>query len=117
MEHLDTGYKLSQLDPLVHEPARLRILSFLASVERIEFAALRRITDMTDGNLSAHIGRLERGDLVGVDRQIVGKRMLTTIRLTSAGRTALEQHWRNLDELHQLLTPSYQFRRTDAPLS
>ena len=50
---------LAKVDRLVHEPARLMILMFLYTVERADFTFLLNATELTDGNLSSHLSKLE----------------------------------------------------------
>jgi DNA-binding transcriptional ArsR family regulator len=78
----------SRLDPLIHAPVRLAIVSALAGVEAMSFVALRDATATTDGNLSAHLVKLEEAGYVAVDKSFVGRKPHTTARLTDAGRRA-----------------------------
>ena len=81
-----------KLDRTIHEPARLAILGILASIEQAEFSYLMAQTGLTQGNLSAHLGKLEAAELVSVDKAFVGKRPRTTLAMTRKGRDALEAH-------------------------
>ena len=80
---------LPEVDAFVHEPARLRVLVFLAMVDAADFMYLLRQTGMSRGNLSVQMGRLESAGLVGADKRIVDARVRTTYSLTKAGRMAL----------------------------
>ena len=92
---------LARLDRLLHEPARLAILTALSACAEADFLYLQRLTGLTKGNLSAHIAKLEDGGLVEVTKQFVGKTPNTRVRLSQRGRTAIEAHWRQLDELRE----------------
>jgi DNA-binding transcriptional ArsR family regulator len=81
-----------ELDRLVHEPARLMILSILAGAESVEFRFLETLSGLSKGNLSSHLARLEAAGFVRIDKQFRGKRPLTTLRLTSAGGRALARY-------------------------
>ncbi|HEX2905923.1 MAG TPA: transcriptional regulator [Phototrophicaceae bacterium] len=90
---------LAGLDRLVHEPARMAILTALAACKSADFLFLQNLTGLTKGNLSTHLTRLEEGKLIEVVKEIVGKKMVTRIVLTEPGRAAINQHWQRLQEL------------------
>jgi DNA-binding transcriptional ArsR family regulator len=89
----------AELDPLVHEPARLAILTVLSSVKDGDFTFLQRATGLTKGNLSSHLTKLEDGGLVRIDKRFVGKRPNTNITLTALGRRRISRHWQQLEQL------------------
>ena len=95
MSRLDANDVL-QLDRLIHEPARLLILSILAGAESAEFGFVEQLSGLSKGNLSSHLSKLEAADLVAVDKSFRGKRPLTTLRLTPHGRTALAEYRKRL---------------------
>ena len=80
------------LDRVVHEPARLVILSALATAESAEFRFLEFLTGLTAGNLSSHIAKLEAAKYVTVAKTFRDKRPLTTLKITREGRAALETY-------------------------
>src|SRR5262249_25427123 len=80
------------LDPLLHERGRLAIVSVLAAVESLTFTELRDQLEMTDGNLSVHLQKLEEKGYVSIDKQFVGRRPQTTLRLTPPGRRAFTRY-------------------------
>lgn len=90
---------LAGLDRLVHEPARLAILTALSACSRADFLYLLRLTGLTKGNLSSHLARLEAAGLVSIEKTFAGKTPLTSVQLTESGRQAIERHWRDLDTL------------------
>ncbi|WP_029029968.1 transcriptional regulator [Salinarimonas rosea] len=80
-------YAYEGLDRVLHEKARLGILtSLVAHPDGLAFADLKRLCGLTDGNLSRHLAVLDEADLVAVTKRFEKKRPLTTIRLTPAGR-------------------------------
>ncbi len=91
--------ELAGLDRLIHEPARLAVLTALASCESADFLYLQRLTGLSKGNLSSHLSKLEEAGLVTVEKQFKGKTPLTRIAATDKGREAVEQHWRQLEQL------------------
>jgi DNA-binding transcriptional ArsR family regulator len=90
----------SSLDPLIHAPVRLAILSALLGVDHLSFTELREIVGATDGNLATHAAKLEEAGYVEVDKQFVGRKPHTTYRLTELGRS---QFLTYLDALEALL--------------
>jgi DNA-binding MarR family transcriptional regulator len=91
--------EMAGLDRLVHEPARLAILTALGAVARADFVFLQRVTGLTVGNLSSHITKLSEAGLVSVEKQFVNKRPNTLVEITPRGREAVERHWQQLEAL------------------
>lgn len=97
----DIFEQMAGLDKLLHEPARLAILSALSSCQSADYTFLQRITGMTQGNLSGHLIKLEEAGLVKIDKQFVDKRPNTIVSITPEGRQAIEAHWQQLQRLHE----------------
>ena len=83
---------LTELDRLIHEPARLLIVTILSTVESADFLFLQRETDLTKGNLSAHLSRLEEAGYVNIEKTFKGKLPLTVCKLTKAGQKAFNAY-------------------------
>jgi len=81
---------LTELDRLIHEPARLLIVTILSTVESADFLFLQRETDLTKGNLSAHLSKLEEAGYVSIEKTFKGKLPLTVCKLTEAGQGAFD---------------------------
>lgn len=77
------------LDRLVHEPARLAILTNLYLVENADATWVLQQTGLTWGNLASHLAKLEEAGYVAVDKGFKGRKPQTTLGLTEAGRKAL----------------------------
>lgn len=92
---------LAGLDKLIHEPARLAILTALSSARKVEFLFLQSLTGLTKGNLSAHLSKLEDATLVVIHKQFEGKKPITYVELSAKGRDAIDAHWQRLDALHK----------------
>jgi DNA-binding MarR family transcriptional regulator len=88
-----------ELDRLVHEPARLAVLTALSASHSADFLFLQRVLGLTKGNLSAHISKLEAAGLVDITKEFVGKKPRTVLSLSATGREAIDRHWRLLDTL------------------
>lgn len=93
---------MSDLDRTIHEPARLRIVTILSGVDVADFNFLLDTLGLTKGNLSSHIDKLEKAGYVEVIKSFKGKIPHTQFRLTSDGRSALEEYWTGLDQIRAL---------------
>jgi DNA-binding MarR family transcriptional regulator len=87
------------IDRIIHEPARLRLVALLSVVDEADFVFLQRQTGLTGGNLSTHVSRLESAGYVHVEKGYQGKRPRTSLSLTETGRQALARYRRTLDSL------------------
>ena len=87
---------LGHINKLIHEPARLMLLSQLYVVEEADFLFLEQQTGMTRGNLSTHLSKLENGGLIEIEKGYVGKIPRTVIRMTSGGRKSFKAYIRKM---------------------
>jgi len=89
---------VTDLDRLIHEPARLLIVTILAAVASADFLFLQRETGLTKGNLSAHLSKLEERGYVKIEKTFKGKLPLTVCRLTPLGKKALSLYRQQLQD-------------------
>ena len=82
----------SDIDRVVHEPARLMLMAVLYVIDSADFTFLMNQTGMTWGNLSAHMSKLEEGGYIEVEKSFKGKRPNTMLRLTPQGRAAFQAY-------------------------
>lgn len=95
---------ISELDPLVHSPTRLKILAFLSIVESADFTFLMRQTGLTRGNLSVNLRKLEDAGYVSIQKEFVDRIPRTLIRLTGEGSSAIREYRENMQiVLNELL--------------
>jgi DNA-binding transcriptional ArsR family regulator len=87
------------IDKMIHEPARLLIVAHLYVVESADFLFMMRQTGMTFGNLSSHMSRLEAAGYIDVEKEFVGKKPNTKLRLTRSGREAFEDYRQSMRQL------------------
>jgi DNA-binding MarR family transcriptional regulator len=92
-------HPLVDIDRVIHAPARLMMLTYLYVVEHADFVFLMRLTDLTWGNLSAHISKLEEAGYVEVEKQFVDKKPHSIARLTTAGREAFKAYKNSLQQV------------------
>ena len=90
---------LADLNRVVHEPARLAILTVLASCESADFTFLESATGLTKGNLSVQLTRLEEASLICTQKTIRKNRTITTAHIVAEGRYQLGRYWRQMEEI------------------
>lgn len=90
--------ELADIDRLVHEPARLMILMVLYTLESADFRFLVNATELTDGNLSSHLAKLEQAGYVLADKGYAGKKPRTLLSLTEEGRKAVDTYRRLMEQ-------------------
>jgi DNA-binding MarR family transcriptional regulator len=88
-----------ELDPLIHVPARLRIVATLAALhegDTLSFTRLQELIALTPGNLITHLRKLEDAGYVKSDKTGAGIASRTSVALTAQGRAALDAYARAL---------------------
>lgn len=93
---------MAELDELIHQPLRLKVMAALYAerdADPVEFARLKAVAQATDGNLGSHLTALERAGYIEILKDFVGKRPRTRAALTPAGRRAFRRHVDYLREL------------------
>jgi DNA-binding transcriptional ArsR family regulator len=105
----ESSVELFTLDRLVHEPARLAILTVLTASRMADLLFLQTMTGLTQGNVSSHLAALEDAGLVVVTRTIRRKRPYTTVQVTPEGRRRYTAYW---DQVEALRTQSADGRFT-----
>ncbi len=88
-----------ELDRTVHEPARLAILTVLASAEEVAFLFLQRVTGLSKGNLSSHTQKLEVAGYLDTLKVFQRRIPITSFRITDDGRAALQAYHKQLRAL------------------
>jgi DNA-binding MarR family transcriptional regulator len=83
---------LDEVDRLIHEPARLKIIALLYVLDSADFTFLMSQTGMTWGNLSSHMTKLEEAGYLAVEKTFKGKRPNTMLKLTDKGRQAFQTY-------------------------
>ena len=85
----------ADLDPVIHAPARLRIVATLATLpdgDSLSFSRLQRLLDLTPGNLISHLRKLVDADYVASTKATVDGDTSTSVHLTHTGRAAFERY-------------------------
>ena len=92
--------KPGDIDAVIHERARLSIVSALAVAPELSFNQIKEMLDLTDGNLSVHARTLEEAGYLVVQKSFQGRRPHTAMRLTAKGRKAFARY---LETLRQII--------------
>lgn len=96
---------MAGLDNIIHQPIRLRIMASLVGLdkdEQVDFTYLKRLLDLTDGNLAAHLLKLEEAGYVRLDKTFVDKKPKTYVIATGKGRDAFAEHVAALQDILKL---------------
>ena len=88
-----------EIDKIIHEPARLKIMAQLYVVDEADFIFLMRKTGLTWGNLSSHMSKLEDAGYVEIRKEFLDKKPHTILKLTSKGRDAFNEYRRAMDQV------------------
>lgn len=78
---------------------RLGIMSILMVNDQVDFASLKELLQLTDGNLASHIKSLEKNNLIEIHKEFVNKKPKTTYKATKEGRLAFKKHLNALERI------------------
>lgn len=95
-----TAFDHTELDDVIHGRLRLGVMAYLSTASPATFLELKAKVNATDGNLSAHLSKLEEAGYVRIEKQFEGKKPVTRVHLTDAGREAWIAY---LDRLRAML--------------
>ena len=95
----DDVQSFTEIDRIIHEPARLLIMTYLYVVESADFLFMERQTGLTRGNLSSHLTKLEAAGYVGIEKTFVRKTPRTLLKLTDEGRTAFRRYRQGMKQV------------------
>jgi DNA-binding HxlR family transcriptional regulator len=96
---MSEGRPIPELDPIVHGPLRLAVLSLLFAVDQADFKWLREKTRATDGNLGANLSKLEQAGYISAKKSFIQKKPNSVYTLTASGRKALAGYVKALKTL------------------
>lgn len=88
-----------EIDRIIHEPVRLRIMAILKGVDAADFKFLLSALGLTKGNLSAHTDKLEQAGYIVVSKGFNGRVTHTKYSMTRQGRKAFADYWSTLDRI------------------
>lgn len=88
---------MGELDEVIHQPTRLRILMLLSGLAEADFTFLLNTFKLSKGNLSVHTTRLEQAGYIEIEKNFVNRMPHTAYRITELGRRKLKEYWKILD--------------------
>ena len=94
-------HPLDDVDRLIHEPARLKLIALLYMVDSADFTFLMNQTGMTWGNLSSHMTKLEEVGYLSIEKTFKGRRPNTMLKLTDQGRQAFQSYRRQMTQFFE----------------
>jgi DNA-binding MarR family transcriptional regulator len=90
---------IPEIDKIIHAPARLTIMSYLYVVDSADFLFLQNQLQLTPGNLSAHLRKLEEAGYVEIVKEFIERKPHTALALTKKGRQAFQEYQQNLKQV------------------
>lgn len=93
---------MAELNEIIHQPVRLRIMATLVTLEQndeVDFIYLRDLLDVTDGNLGAHLRKLEEAGYITVNKTFVERKPRTYVSATTEGRKVFQEHVAALESI------------------
>jgi DNA-binding MarR family transcriptional regulator len=93
---------MAAINEVIHQPVRLRIMAVLAALPtemQVTFNSVKDTLELTDGNLGAHLHKLEEAGYIRITKTFVRNKPQTYIEITGEGRQALAEHSTALREI------------------
>jgi DNA-binding MarR family transcriptional regulator len=93
---------MAELNETIHQTVRLRIMAALVTLEagnEVDFTYLRDLLEVTDGNLGAHLRKLEEAGYIAVNKAFVERKPHTYVSATAAGRKVFQEHVAALESI------------------
>lgn len=90
------------LNEIIHQPVRMRIMAALVALDasgQVEFTHLRDVLSLTDGNLGAHLRKLEDAGYVSLEKTFVARKPRTFVAATKEGYQAFADHVEALEQI------------------
>jgi DNA-binding transcriptional ArsR family regulator len=95
---IDDVQPLTDVDKVIHEPARLKIMAHLYVIDSADFLFMMRQTGLTFGNLSAHMSKLEAAGYIKIIKEFVGKKPHTMLKITEKGKQAFDDYRKKMKQ-------------------
>ena len=99
----NSPFDAGNINRLIHEPTRLMIMSQLYVVESADFLFLQHQLQITPGNLSAHLSKLEEAEYVEIVKEFIERKPHTALKLTKKGRVAFNDYRKNIKKVFENL--------------
>ena len=108
----DEHIRIPSPNRLIHEPARLAILTILSSCASADFVFIQGTTGLSKGNLSVQLTNLEQAGLVIITKEMLDKKLRTVVRLADQGASEIEEYWRTMDKIRSRMAEKQQPRNS-----
>lgn len=95
-------FDIGKIDDVIHGRLRLGVMAYLANAEVADFNELKAVLEVTQGNLSVQLRKLEEAGYVTIEKGFLGRKPRTQIRISAAGRAAFSDY---LEALGRLIGP------------
>ena len=92
-------FDIGKIDDVIHGRLRLGVMAYLANAEVADFNELKSVLEVTQGNLSVQLRRLEEAEYVTIEKSFLGRKPRTQVRITAAGRAAFAVYLEALGKL------------------
>lgn len=92
-------FDIGKIDDLIHSRLRLGVMTYLADAEVADFTELKAVLEVTQGNLSVQLRKLEDAGYVTIEKSFLGRKSRTQVRLTKEGRKAFADYLKALESL------------------
>ncbi len=93
------AFDIGKLDDVIHGRVRLGIMAYLADAGVADFTELKTLLEVTQGNLSVHLRKLEEAGYVAIDKSFLDRKPLTRVRMTETGRAAFGAYLEAISKL------------------
>lgn len=87
-----SAFEVGKIDDVIHGRLRLGIMAYLANAEVADFTELKNALEVTQGNLSVQLRKLEDAGYIEIEKSFLNRKPLTRARITSAGRQAFKEY-------------------------
>ena len=94
-----SNFDIGKIDEIIHGRLRLGVMTYLANADVASFSELKASLDVTQGNLSIQLRKLEEAGYIKIEKQFAGRKPLTTARLTANGRKAFARYLKALTDI------------------
>ena len=93
---------MAELNEIIHQPVRLRIMAALVTLgatDEVDFTYLRELLEVTDGNLGAHLRKLEEAGYISVTKTFIDRKPRTFVAVSPEGRKVFQEHVAALESI------------------
>jgi DNA-binding MarR family transcriptional regulator len=95
--------ELLNINKIIHEPARLLIMTYLNHFKEADYIFLIRQTSLTPGNFSSHVRKLEDTGYISIKKEFLDRKPHSTIQITKEGQEAFRSHVSKMKDFYNSL--------------